>query len=313
MGESATSCSQSVGIELCDQVKSLLQDAMDGYDDTFGFGSMSCAVYDTAWVSLVARTIDGKRQWLFPNCFHYLLDHQGKDGGWGITEEQTDGILSTAAALLSLIRHQTEPLNLENISHNDLKIRIRKGTDSLRSQLQDWAVASAVHVGFEVIIPALLQFLSCESLEFSFEGMEKLMKIHEEKLSKFHPDLLYGSRRSAALHSLEAFIGKIDFDRISHHTTLGSMMGSPSSTAAYLMNVTVWDHDAEAYLRHVVDHAAGRGNGGVPSAYPSTIFEYSWVCTTTPPLTVSYSYLVFRFCLHFSPLVSQLLILMALA
>lgn len=43
------------------------------------------------------------------------------------------------------------------------------------------------------------------------------------------------------------------------------------------MNVTVWDDEAEAYLRHVIDHAAGKGNGGVSSAYPSTIFEYSWV------------------------------------
>lgn len=283
MEEHPSTCFHPVDIDLntkgslVAKVKLLLQNAVDGYDDTFGFGSMSCAVYDTAWVSLVTKPLDGKRQWLFPECFNYLIDQQAEDGGWGVTGEKVDGILSTAAALLSSIRHQAEPLNLKHIDTKDLEARIKRGIESLSSQLRDWAVTSAVHVGFEVIVPALLDLLAQESVHFSFDGLDELMKIYGDKMSKFHPDLLYGSERSTAIHSLEAFIGKLDFDRISHHKTHGSMMGSPSSTAAYLMNTTVWDDEAEAYLRHVIDHAAGKGHGGVPSAYPSTIFEHSWV------------------------------------
>ncbi|POS70579.1 ent-kaurene synthase [Diaporthe helianthi] len=261
-------------------IKTVLENAVLDYDDKFGFGSMTCAAYDTAWVSLVTKSVGGKRQWLFPQCFDYLLDKQAEDGSWGVTGEEIDGILNTAAALLSCIRHKAESSCFENINAQDLNARIGRGIDSLRSQLRDWTVASTVHVGFEVIVPALLDLLAQESLVFSFDGMGELMKIREKKLFKFHPDLLYGPTRSTVIHSLEAFTGKIDLDRVSHHKTFGSMMGSPSSTAAYLMNATTWDDEAEEYLRHVVEHAAGKGSGGIPSAYPSTIFEYGWVLST---------------------------------
>ncbi|KAI1499878.1 hypothetical protein F5X99DRAFT_410669 [Biscogniauxia marginata] len=52
-------------------------------------------------------------------------------------------------------------------------------------------------------------------------------------------------------------------------------MGSPSSTAAYLMNVSHWDDEAVAYLKHVIQYAAGKGSRGIPSVYPSTYFELS--------------------------------------
>ena len=58
------------------------------------------------------------------------------------------------------------------------------------------------------------------------------------------------------------------------------MMAFPSSTAAYLMNVSKWDDEFEEYLRHVVTAGPGWGHGGVPSANPSTHFEYSWVLST---------------------------------
>jgi hypothetical protein len=53
------------------------------------------------------------------------------------------------------------------------------------------------------------------------------------------------------------------------------MMGSPSSTAAYLMHASVWDDEAEAYLRKVLKYSAGRGNGSVPCAWPTSVFEVS--------------------------------------
>ncbi|KAJ6438979.1 Copalyl diphosphate synthase-like protein [Purpureocillium lavendulum] len=267
---------------LVEQARSLIRRSVQGYHDQYGFGTMSCSAYDTAWVSLVAKVVNGQRQWLFPECFEHLLVTQSDEGGWvNGKASQIDGILNTAAPLLALLRHAAAPLQL----NHDAKLvayRIEKATASLRSQLVDWDVSTTDHVGFEIIVPAMLNLLAEEdsSLLFDFEAKEALMSTHDTKMALFWPEFLYGSRQTTALHSLEAFIGKIDFDRVSHHKVHGSMMGSPSSTAAYLMHTSEWDEESEAYLRHVIRAASGQGGGGVPSAFPSTHFEYSWILST---------------------------------
>jgi aphidicolan-16beta-ol synthase/syn-copalyl-diphosphate synthase len=266
---------------LVDHARSLLQKSVQGYDDQYGFGRMSCSAYDTAWVSLVAKPVDGEKRWLFPECFERLLATQSDEGGWetGMASE-IDGILNTAAPLLALLRHSAEPLQLSHDAQNIVH-RIKMATTWLRSRLANWDVTTTDHVGFEVIVPAMLDLLAKEdsSLLFDFDAKRALMKIHEAKMALFRPELLYGPRPMTALHSLEAFVGKIDFDMVSHHKVHGAMMGSPSSTAAYLMNTSQWDEESEAYLTHVVKAASDLGRGGVPSAFPSMHFEYSWVRT----------------------------------
>ncbi|KAM7190979.1 ent-kaurene synthase [Naviculisporaceae sp. PSN 640] len=277
--------------------KSLLQNAVENYHPTFGTGSMSCSIYDTAWVSLLTKTGDDgqSRQWLFPECFFYILETQSEDGSWGRLlapssgDSQIDGILCTAASLLSLLRHQSLPLQLEGTIPADMSQRATKALASLRSQLKSWDVVSTVHVGFEVIVPALLHLLKKESpsMDLNFDGFGELMRVNTKKMSRFRPEYLYAENapQMTVLHSMEAFSGsdsepRVDFDRLAHHKRLGSMMGSPASTAAYLMNVSRWDDEAEGYLRHVVKNGPGRSGGGVPSAYPSTYFEFSWVLST---------------------------------
>ncbi|KAF2677878.1 hypothetical protein K458DRAFT_446746 [Lentithecium fluviatile CBS 122367] len=47
------------------------------------------------------------------------------------------------------------------------------------------------------------------------------------------------------------------------------------------MNATEWDDEAEAYLQMVCQQQSATGHkGGFPSAFPSTIFETSWVLDT---------------------------------
>lgn len=43
------------------------------------------------------------------------------------------------------------------------------------------------------------------------------------------------------------------------------------------MNSSTWDDEAEAYLRSVIYRDNGLGCGGVPCAWPTSIFELSWV------------------------------------
>ena len=90
--------------------------------------------------------------------------------------------------------------------------------------------------------------------------------------------MLYGTAKTTLLHSLEVFVGKIDFNKIHHYLSCGSMMASPLSTAAYLMNFSNGNAEAEAYLRDTILNGGGSASGGVQSVFPCTIFELTWVC-----------------------------------
>ncbi|PVI05738.1 aphidicolan-16beta-ol synthase [Periconia macrospinosa] len=262
---------------------SLIRRAWALYDKDYIAGCMSCAVYDTAWVSMVIKNDSNGKRWLFPESFDYLISTQSDDGSWKSgTPSHVDGILNTAASLLSLQRHRLEPLNTTSHALENIDGRIHLAASSLASQLKEWDVAETAHVGFEIIVPSLLQLLRAEdsSTNFEFDGGEVLQQIHGAKMSRFKPEMLYGPEASTAIHSLEAFIGKIDFDRLAHHKTNGSMMASPSSTAAYLIHASEWDEEAEVYLRRVIAEGAGKGSGSVPSAFPSAFFECTWIFST---------------------------------
>lgn len=262
---------------LDNRAAALVKQLADKLGGRNGMGSMSVAVYDTAWVAMVSRRVDCNTVWLFPQSFRYILDQQRDDGSWPSYTSTIDGILNTAASLLCLLKHRAKYSTYEAISLAEIERRIQLATLALQRLLDGWDVASTVHVGFEILVPSLLGYLQEEGIAFIFPQSEALQKINQEKLRKFRPEYLYAQAQLTALHSLEAFSGSVDFDRLGHHKVKGSFMASPSSTAAYLMNASDWDVECEEYLRQVVARGAGAGSGGVPSAWPSGTFETTWV------------------------------------
>ncbi|MCJ1240864.1 geranylgeranyl pyrophosphate synthetase [Varicellaria rhodocarpa] len=215
---------------------------------------MSSSVYDTAWVSMILKGAPNSQQCLFPDAFQYILDKQSSKGGWPSYADPVDGILNTAAALLSMLKH----LKIQGASafnFNDqgkgesLTERIEKGSAWLQSSLDNWDVKSCNHVGFEVLVPAPLGLISDYNITFYFPGAQTLRQLNATKLANFNEQMLYTKLPTSLLHSLEAFVGQIDFERVQHHLINGSLMGSPAATAAYLMNVSNWDTQAEEYLR----------------------------------------------------------------
>lgn len=267
-------------VALDERAARLLQDMIDCYDPLYGLGYMSCAVYDTAWLAMITKNVEGEIRWLFPLCFRYILDSQLPSGGWESYASDIDGILNTMAALLALTKHIKTTYQLQTMTPGDMESRIQRATVFLQDALEKWDVSTTLHVGYEILVPALLDFLKDEGIAFDFPGRRLLTKKRDTKMAKLHPSLLYETSQTTLVHSLEAFIGTIDFDRVSHHKILGSMMASPSSTAAYLMHSTTWDDESEYYLRHVISRGEGKSNGGVPSAFPSTHFEFTWVLST---------------------------------
>ena len=239
--------------------------------------SFSSSIYDTAWLAMVCKSTSDAT-WLFPQCFDYLLETQTQGGGWPAYASEMDWILNTMAATIALQMHGRR-LDLNDAPlRNNITSRVLKAEKYLREKLQGWDVSSTIHVGFEILVPTLLELLEKDSEKFEFPGRQTLMNLNQSKLSRYRPEVLYGDRKTTLLHSLEAFVGKIDFDRVAHHLDQrGSMMASPSATAAYLIYCSKWDESAESYLRNVVALGSGKGSGGVPSAFPTSIFEISWV------------------------------------
>lgn len=257
----------------------LVNGLVSAHQAEYGFGSMTCAVYDTAWLSMVAKPA-GSKNWLFPSSFSRVIEAQKTDtGGWMELEDtDTDIVLNTAAALLALCKHRGSD------DCPGVHDRIAAASRFLRSRLQmlDLSTSIPLPVGFELLLPALLDLLDLEEVtgisSVHFPARKALLDARDRKLARIDMDsILANKSQSTLLHSLEAFTGRVDFDRLKGHTIMGSMMASPAATAAALINSTKWNNECEQYLRHVIKAGSGSGDGSVPSAFPSTYFETSWV------------------------------------
>ncbi|KAI0003166.1 hypothetical protein F4779DRAFT_108960 [Xylariaceae sp. FL0662B] len=153
------------------------------------------------------------------------------------------------------------------------KGRLLKAKTVLSKILATWDVSSSDQVGFELLVINHLSLLRQEGIVIEFSQLGVLQALHDTKLKKLPPSKVYEAP-STLYHSLEGLIGHINFDRVGRwRQEDGSMLGS-------LMNSSTWDSKAEVYLRKVLKNGSGKGNGGIPSGWPTTIFEITWVVTT---------------------------------
>jgi hypothetical protein len=245
-----------------------------------GLGTMTPTVYDTAWVAMTEKKFEnGKSRPLFPEAYSYLEQTQSKDGSWGADSSSTDGIVNTLAALLALKKRECRQADELQATQT----RCRAAKQALCRLLEGWDLDSSDRVGMELLIPNLLRLLEDEGIDFSFGSRKALMALNAAKLGRLRPALV-SPEQTTFIHTLEAFVGTLDFDGVKQHKMPnGSMLASPASTAAYLMNATDWDEEAEAYLRMVFQRQSEMGHkGGFPSAFPTTNFEISWVSCVAP-------------------------------
>ncbi|QKX63437.1 uncharacterized protein TRUGW13939_10607 [Talaromyces rugulosus] len=263
--------------DLIKRSQQLVYKISHGCQSERGFGGFSLSLYDTSWVSMVRKTDSaGVRQWAFPEAFAYVLRQQHESPG--TNSSPVDVILNTMASLLSLLEHRATDAaeGSVNIQPMDYEWRVSHAIATLSKALSSWNVGSSLHVGFEILIPSLLDQLAQRGVNLDFSGKRELEELQQHKLSKFRPEMVTSKQQSTLLHSLEGLIGRVDFGKLKHHCTVyGGMMGSPASTAAYLIHSPVWDEAAEHYLRNVV-----QSSGGAPSAFPTSIFETSWSIST---------------------------------
>ena len=264
-------------LNLIERASALTNQIAASLREEYEQGGVTPSVYDSAWVSMVEKEIDGEKKWLFPESFTYILEQQKSDGSWESYAWEIDGILNTLAALLSLMKHKAAAqLSSDGSPLDDLESRISRAIVALQKMLQAWKVGATNHVAFEVIVPAHLELLAEHGVHLEFDGKARLMKVFQAKISRLDPEQLSGQKSSTILYSLEAFL-HLNFNGIRHHTVHGSMLASPSSTAAYLMRTSHWDEEAERYLRRAINTGSGKGDGSVPTVFPTTTFETAWV------------------------------------
>lgn len=266
------------GADYAARASTLIGQLINDHDPNYGVGSLTCSVYDTAWVAMVVKNVDGQRQWLFPSSFQYLMDRQQHDGGWQTGSSDADGILHTLAALLAYCRHTRYPLQLT--LPEDMRYKKDRAIYFLETQFSKCDVDSIITATLQPFFSRLLQMLEQEGINFSFPRKDSLVHERGRKTPNQSLAKLYGNASTLATHNLESQIGQVDFDRVGHHKICGSMTASPAATAAYLMNCTSWDDEAEAYLHHIVSVGHSKSVGGVPSRFPTTVFEVTHVIST---------------------------------
>ncbi|PVH97410.1 Ent-kaurene synthase [Periconia macrospinosa] len=266
----------------CPSPKEIILNLIDLCPDFNQFSSFSTTVYDTAWLSMLYKpgTKHGDEQeQLFPECFEFVLAEQQSTGGWGSYGSEIDAIMNSLAALLALVTCQR--LRADAFGTVGLIRKIEKARKCIQKLLEDWDVDSTVHVGFEVLVTGILRQLRSFDIEFTFPGSAQLESLYNRKMKRFVPEMIYSHKQTTILHSLEALVGIIDFDKVSHHCTEESgILASPSATASYLIHAKQWDEKAEKYLRTILEVYSKKGHRGVPSAFPTPIFELTWTLSS---------------------------------
>ena len=172
-------------VDLDKRAQDLLMEFGVSFHREYGTGSMSCTMYDTAWVALVQRQLDGVWIWFSPASFHYVVEQQLDDGSWPCYASPIDRILNTAVSLLVLHRHAQNPRQTSEPSPEILSTRVQWAYEALSRLLHEWPVEKTIHVGSEILVPSVLEHLAKEGFRFSFDGRHALLRLYTAKIAKF--------------------------------------------------------------------------------------------------------------------------------
>jgi halimadienyl-diphosphate synthase len=225
--------------------------------------AMSNTVYDTAWVARVPEG-NGSSVPAFPETLEWLRKDQYPDGSWGSKiEYYHDQIISTLAAIVALAEHNHCPQDTE---------AIRRGERYIQQNIQFLHRDPYETVGFELILPILLEKAQQLDLNLPYGQCNKYRVMREEKLRLIPHHLIY-SRNVTTTHSLEFMGSELDTDYAADlQEENGSFGNSPSATAYFLIECG----DNPAARRYLAE-TLKIGNGAARPLHPVEIFNKSWV------------------------------------
>lgn len=258
-----------------------------------GPGKMMSTTYDTAWA---VRLYDQHRE-IGSEALEWLRERQLPDGSWGARKPYYahDRLICTLAAMAVLARWG----DAKDQSRLD---RALLSMDMSTKGLRADPVGETI--GFEMIVPALLEEVKAQGLLQRQTDGELLDLIFPERYQsgEITPKNWYMRRENGYMERLvkgrSKKIQALPKGKISRHVTHafsaemvgtdgvhlldienlqegnGSVGHSPAATAHFLAYVRPGDQAAISYLKDVL--AANQDQGGLPDVAPFDVFERAW-------------------------------------
>jgi len=224
---------------------------------------MSNSAYDTAWVARVPQNGTHSRS-AFPEAMEWLRRNQYPDGSWGGSiRYYHDRTISTLAAIVALA---------ELGNGNGDRAAVGRGENYIHRNIQYLHHDPCETVGFELIVPTLLEKAQQLGLNLPYTRCARYYRIREEKLSRIPRQLIH-SRRVTTTHSLEFMGDSLDVDRAADMQEENGSFGNSPSATAYVLT----EHTDNPAARRYLTETIRIGEGAAVPAHPVEIFNKSWV------------------------------------
>jgi hypothetical protein len=229
-------------------------------------GLMAPTVYETAWLGRIPSEEDVNAP-AYPYILDWLRENQRLDGSWGgEIEFFHDRIISTLAATLALLEWRESNYWRENADRIIVERGLRyvsKNAEKLENE--------EPFVGFEILVPALLNGLEGRGFKLSSPALNQYKIIGEKKLSLIPQEAIY-SKATTVCYSLEFLGDDLDINKASYLQEVnGSIAYSPGATA-YLLTKCPDNVAARQYIERIIEEYDGKS----PIIYPFDVTEAAW-------------------------------------
>jgi len=240
-------------VDLIDQ----LSQEVEALIASLGQGLTFSIPYDTGWIARLHRQ---SPQPEFENAYTWILKHQHSDGSWGSPiEHYHDRTICTLSAIIALKQYPSTP---------DIVRRLNGAIDYVNRHIDHIHRDPNDTVNYRGLAALLFNEAQRQGVDIHTPSHYRNDN-NGSKLARLQarPDLWPGH---SITYSLECFLPNLDTAATAFEPT-GSIAGSPSATAAVLLNSTGTFSPALDYLRRTV-----QPDGGVPVAVPIDLFETAW-------------------------------------
>jgi halimadienyl-diphosphate synthase len=228
---------------------------------------ISPSAYDTAAVATLRGT-PGGRDLLLPSAADWLLANQHADGSWGSpVPTPHDRVVNTLAAVVAL----AELAGSGPDGFPDVTRRIADGVERLHKMSGEVRPGDPREtIGFEFVVPALLQRARGLGLPLPFSGLGWVRDLYERKMSVVPADAFH--RVTTLAHSLETFADRWPRSALAGlQARDGSFGCSPAATAA-MYDVS----RSDPALRYLTTALRATGQGAAPTVFPFRTFDDGW-------------------------------------